>query len=104
MEIKPYESESLFADLLMKFLEILTKSLLWSFLVNEVNNCAIFVVLFDVLVILSGYFEINFIISVNVNFWVPLKIWILSPEEWHWTSELNMREYIFFTSILSKEN
>lgn len=40
----------------------------------------------------------------NTDFRTPFKIRILSPKEWHWSSQLNMRKDVLLSSILSKKN
>lgn len=90
MEIEPNKSKVLVTNLLVKFFEVLAELFLFAFLINEIDKSTVLVMLFDIVIVFLCDFKVQFIISVNTHFRVPLKIRILSPEEWHRSSELNV--------------
>lgn len=68
MKVKPDVFEVGVGDLLVEFLEVLAETLLGAFLVDEVDDCAVLVVLFDVLVVLASDLEVDFVIGVDADF------------------------------------
>jgi hypothetical protein len=104
MEVEPDQFEGFIADLTMDFFEVFTESFLGAFFIDEIDKSAIFVVFFDVLVVFFGDFEIKLVVGMDADFGAPFEVWILVPEEGHRATELDMREYVLFASILSQEN
>lgn len=60
--------------------------------------------LLDIFIVFFCYLQIKLVIRMNTNFRIPFKVRILVPKERHWATELDMWEYILFTSILSEKN
>lgn len=72
VEVKPNKFEALFVYLLVHFFKILTKPFLWAFLVDQIDKCTIFIMLFYVGIVFLCYLQVYFIISMNINLRAPL--------------------------------
>lgn len=103
MEIEPDILEALVTHLPMHLFEVLADSLLGAFFVYQIDQSAVLVVDFDVFVVFPRYLHVDLVVAVNVDFWVPLEVRVLRPEVRDRASKLNMRKYVLFTAVLSKE-
>lgn len=104
VKVEPDELERVISDFAMDFFKVFAEAFLWAFFVDEIDKCAVFVVFFDIIVVFAGDFEVKFVIGVDGDFGIPLKIWILVPEERHGATKLYMWEDIFLTAVFSEEN